>query len=211
VERRDARQVRHRIELIGADGRLWCRLAPAEYWRFYWPEEYVDYFRFKEDYLLAHPWPRGEEAPAGVPPYHISRSADGGPGGPLRLVIPDDLRQPVLRASVARVSLGPEEWKEFCSLRLPEDLITAWLYPRIAAKDAARALWWQRDGVRLFPADLTAELEEDGCGTVRRRATDEVVGVTIAPVAGGVEARVAFAHHRVPSVVQPVSRERLSV
>ena len=96
-------------------------------------------------------------------------------------------------------------------MRLPEDRITAWLYARIAAKDAARALWWQRDGVRLFPADLTAELGEDGCGTVGRRDSAEFVRVTIATSAGRVEARAAFAPHRVPAPVQHLSSERLSV
>ena len=57
VENGSARQVSHRIDLLNPDDRLWCRLAPAEYWRFYWPLEYVDFFRHKERFLLAKDWP----------------------------------------------------------------------------------------------------------------------------------------------------------
>src|SRR5262249_41672467 len=78
VQRRTARQVRHRIELIGGDGRLLYLLDPADYWRFYWPQEYVDFFRFKEEYLLAHPWPRAEAGPEELPPHHICRAAAAG-------------------------------------------------------------------------------------------------------------------------------------
>jgi hypothetical protein len=168
VERRNARQVWHRIELITSGGRLWCRLAPAEYWRFYWPEEFVDFFRFKEDHLLAHPWPRLPEVPGGLPPHHVARSGEAGPRRPLRLEVPDDLRQSVLRASVARVTLSPAEWRQFCSLSGPEDAITDWLYGRVAAKDVARARWWQRHGERLFPADLGVEVDDAGRAVVRR-------------------------------------------
>ncbi len=199
VEHRAARQVIHRIELIAPDGRLWCRLAPAVYWRFYWPEEYVDFFRFKEDFLLAHPWPRRGAATGNLPPYHVARS---GKGGRLRLDLSDDLRQPVPRASVAHVALGPAEWREYCTLRMAEDRITEWLFRRIAAKDAARAWWWQRDGVRLFPADLEADLDASGRGVVRRGG------------AGGEEVRVATEHEAgavfaLAEVAAGVTRERI--
>jgi malonyl CoA-acyl carrier protein transacylase len=182
VERRTARQVRHRIELIGCDGRLLYRLAPAEYWRFYWPQEYVDFFRFKEHYLLAHPWPRPPAGSDELPPHHVARAAQAA-GGVLRLDIPDDLRQGVLRASVARVALSRTEWRQFTALRAADDEITAWLYGRLAAKDYARARWW-RPGKPVFPADL--DVDVDGGHAVVRRRCGEPVRVTLAHQGGSI-------------------------
>ena len=58
IERTSARQVSHRIDMIGPDGRLWCRLHPAEYWRFYWPPECVAFFRHHRENLVTHEWPQ---------------------------------------------------------------------------------------------------------------------------------------------------------
>ena len=57
IERTSARQVSHRIDMIGPDGRLWCRLHPAEYWRFSWPPECVAFFRHHRENLVTHEWP----------------------------------------------------------------------------------------------------------------------------------------------------------
>jgi hypothetical protein len=194
VERRTSRQVRHRIELIHPDGRLWCRLDPADYWRFYWPQEYVDFFRFKEDYLLAFPWPRLSDPADPVPPHHVTRSAEGRPGGRLRLDMPADLRQPVLRSLLARIALSRREWQEFRALRMPDAQITEWLCGRIAAKDAARAAWWGRQGERLCPADLEAEIGPSGEGSVRRldRPDEEPIPVKVVHIADAVLSRVEF-------------------
>jgi malonyl CoA-acyl carrier protein transacylase len=179
VERRTARQVRHHIELIGPYGRLWCRLAPAEYWRFYWPQEYVEFFRFKEKYLLAHA---------------IGPLAQDGRGVTLRLDIPDDLCQPVLRASVARVTLSPAEWRHFITLKTPEEDLSDFLYGRIAAKEAARFLWRERSAQRLFPADLEVEMDREGQASVRRRDSPgvELARVAINRVPGAVLASVQW-------------------
>jgi malonyl CoA-acyl carrier protein transacylase len=141
VENGSARQVSHRIDLIGPDDRLWCRLAPAEYWRFYWPLEYVDFFRFKDRFLLARDWPTNLTA---------AKQA----GRCVRLDPPSDLCQPVHRMALARITLTRSEWKVFRFLNLPDDQITNWLFGRIAAKDAIRSLWFERHGQRLFPADI---------------------------------------------------------
>jgi acyl transferase domain-containing protein len=188
VEARTARQVRHRIELIGSDCRLLCRLAPAKYWRFYWPQEFVDFIRIKEDYLLAHPWPRLVELSDSLPPHHIARVTEAGPAFTLRLEIADDLCQPVLRASIARVGLSPTEWRQYPSLRTSEDEITRWLYGRLAAKDVARAVWWRQCGERLRPADLEVVQEVDGAAVVIRRgaAPAERVWVAVTHVPGAV-------------------------
>jgi malonyl CoA-acyl carrier protein transacylase len=141
IVRGSQRQVSHRIDLIGPDGRLWCRLDPAEYWRFYWPDEFVEYFRHKERFLVSRPWV----------------------AGCLHLEPPADLCHSVKRIAIARVSLTAREWRHYRLLRKPEEELTAWLFGRLVAKDAVRAAWYERHGQRLFPADIELPLEGEGC------------------------------------------------
>jgi hypothetical protein len=171
VENGSTRQVSHRINLIGPDGRLWCRLSPAEYWRFYWPLEYVDFFRFKERFLLAKDWPA-----CANPAVRC-----------VRLDPPSDLCQPVHRAAMARVALSRAEWQTFRVLKRPDPELTDWLYARIAAKDAIRSLWRERHGEQLFPADI--ELDEDAAGRPAPRSrgeklVGELPGVAFASLGG---------------------------
>jgi hypothetical protein len=148
IERQTARQVSHRIDLLAPDGRLWCRLDSAEYWRFYWPLEYVDFFRHKDRFLLASPWP--------LPTVQVHQ------GRCTRIEPSDDLCQPVPRGAVARVTLTRAEWGRFRLLKIPENARSEWLFGRVAAKDAIRALWQERHGQLLRPADI--ELDTDAFG-----------------------------------------------
>jgi hypothetical protein len=177
VENGSARQVSHRIDLLGPDDRLWCRLAPAEYWRFYWPLEYVDFFRHKERFLLAKDW-------LTAPPARC-----------LRLDPPSDLCQPVHRTALARVILTRAEWNVFRLLKYPDQQLTDWLFGRIAAKDAVRALWFERHGQRLFPADI--ELGTEAGEWVRPRyrggaLVEELPRVSFASVPGTSAAAATF-------------------
>jgi hypothetical protein len=184
VENGSARQVSHRIDLIGPDGQLWCRLAPAEYWRFYWPLEFVDFFRHKERFLLARDWP---VSPAGG--NHAVQCR--------RLDPPSDLCQPVHRTALARVTLSRSEWEIFRLLKISDPQLTAWLFGRIAAKDAIRALWFERHGQRLFPADIELLTGEDGRATVRYRGgalVEDLPGVAFASVPGTSAAAAVFDH-----------------
>lgn len=179
VENSSARQVSHRIDLIDPAGRLWCRLAPAEYWRFYWPLEFVDFFRHKERFLLAKDWP--------VCPDRAIRCR--------RLDPPADLCQPVHRMALARVTLTRSEWEIFRLLELPDQQLTDWLFGRIAAKDAVRALWFERHGQRLFPADIELTAAEDGRAAARYRGEallEELPRVAFASVPGTSAAAAAF-------------------
>ncbi|MGH7226686.1 MAG: polyketide synthase dehydratase domain-containing protein, partial [Gemmataceae bacterium] len=179
VENGSARQVSHRIDLIGPDDRLWCRLAPAEYWRFYWPLEYVDFFRHKERFLLAKDWPTCSQEDVRV----------------MRLDPPSDLCQPVHRTALARVTLSRREWSIFRLLKEDERRLTDWLFGRIAAKDAVRALWHARHGQRLFPADIELEAGEDGRAATHYRGralVEELPRVAFACVPGTCAAAAAF-------------------
>jgi malonyl CoA-acyl carrier protein transacylase len=179
VENGSARQVSHRIDLIGPDERLWCRLAPAEYWRFYWPLEYVDFFRHKERFLLAKDWPVCSEPGVRC----------------LRLNPPSDLCQPVHRTALARVTLSRDEWKIFRLLKGDDQRLTDWLFGRIAAKDAVRAVWFARHGQRLFPADIELEAGEDGRAVARYRGgplAEELPRVAFVCVPGTCAAAAVF-------------------
>jgi malonyl CoA-acyl carrier protein transacylase len=181
IERHTSRQVSHRIDLLAPDGRLWCRLAPAEYWRFYWPLEYVDFFRHKERFLLGKRWPL--------------EANEYGQASCLRVDPPDDLCQTVQRAALARVTLSREEWSRFRLLKVSDRERTAWLFGRIAAKDAIRALWFERHGQRLFPADIELEVGEDGRAVARYRGgvlAEELPRVVFASVPGMSVAAAAF-------------------
>ncbi|MGH7226867.1 MAG: hypothetical protein ACRELF_26945, partial [Gemmataceae bacterium] len=153
------------------------------YWRFYWPLEYVDFFRHKERFLLARDWP--------ICP------ADGGDRAVrcMRLDPPSDLCQPVHRTALARVTLSRSEWEIFRLLKLSDEQLTAWLFGRIAAKDAIRTLWFERHGQRLFPADIELSVGEDGRATARYRGgalVEELPCVAFASVPGTSAAVAAF-------------------
>jgi malonyl CoA-acyl carrier protein transacylase len=183
VESISARQVSHRIDLLRPEGQLWCRLSPAEYWRFYWPLEFVDFFRHKERFLLARDWP--------ISPAEGSDSVVSC----RRLDPPADLCQPVHRTALARVTLSRSEWDIFRLLKLPDQELTFWLFGRIAAKDAIRALWFARHGQRLFPADIELLAGEDGRATARYRGgalVEDLPRVAFVSVPGTSAAAAAF-------------------
>jgi malonyl CoA-acyl carrier protein transacylase len=179
IEAISARQVSHRIDLLGPDDRLWCRLSPAEYWRFYWPLEYVDFFRHKERFLLAKDWPLEANPEVRC----------------MRLDPPSDLCQPVHRSALARVTLSRSEGSVFRLLKGTEQELTDWLFARIAAKDAIRALWLDRHGQRLFPADIELDVRDDGTATAQYRGgvlVEELPRVTLAAVPGTCAAAAVF-------------------
>jgi malonyl CoA-acyl carrier protein transacylase/phosphopantetheinyl transferase len=186
IERTSARQVSHRIDLITLDGRLWCRLHPAEYWRFYWPPECVDFFRRHDEYLISHDWPAALPAAlraGGSAAVRYFRADDA----------PDVVR-PVIRAAVARVALSPSEWRQFYQMQGHDRRRTEWLFGRIAAKDCIRALWQQEHGRRLFPADLEIDADAHGRPLARHRgdAAVELPSVSIAHSEGTSVAMAAF-------------------
>jgi len=204
IEQLSRRQVSHRIDLITPDGKLWCRLQPAEYWRFYWPAECVDFFRHHDRYLVSR------DLPAALPAKPVAGNGRAAPAVPasVRWLLADrspDVVQPVIRAALARVALSRREWRQFYEMKGPQQRLTEWLFGRMAAKDCVRALWQRLHGRRLFPADMEIDTDEHGRPLVRLlgEAAAELPRISIAHSGGVVAAMAAFAR-RVGIDLEPV-------
>jgi phosphopantetheinyl transferase len=106
----------------------------------------------------------------------------------------------VKRAVVAHISLSRAEWQQFRSLRGPAGRKTEWLFGRVAAKDAVRALWYERHGERLYPADMEIQPDPHGRPIARRLLPspssagkeDELPSVSISHAVGVMAALATF-------------------
>lgn len=194
IVEQSARHFVKSFETVDGAGRLLYRFDSVQYWRFYVPFGEVNFHGPKDEYFLSKKvaW---------------SPAADG------KAVLmwfdpPLDIRQPVIRGAAAKVTLGADEFAAYRALPGPEPAIDAWLFGRIAAKDAARQLWYERHGKRHYPADLFVELDDAGGASIRWRAagpdstadylTDlasPLPNVDIATLDGEAFALAAFAEH----------------
>lgn len=187
TEEETARQARHGIEVIAPDGRPWFRMTGAAYWRFYLPFGHVNFFGPKDEYFLSRDWPEA------VP----SREPGAAPRRCHLLEPPVDLKQPVLRAAGARVTMTPRELAEFNSWTGPDDALSDWFFGRMVAKDAVRAAWKEKHGEAVFPADMDSEAV-DGRIVIRPRGephADAFPAVAVALAGGAVAAVAAFAEN----------------
>ncbi len=99
---------------------MWLRLTGAGYWRFYLPFGHVNFFGPKDEYFLSRDWPEA------VPP-----AAAGAP--PRRCYVldpPPDLKQPVLRAAGARVTMTPTELDTFNNWSGTDADLNDWFFGR---------------------------------------------------------------------------------
>jgi hypothetical protein len=210
-EEESARHFVHGVEAALPNGRLWCRLHGAAYWRFYLPFGHVNFFGPKDEYFLSRPLPeavpaRSEEegvrrenqstAPSLSTP-HSSLAA----GRCWFLEIPADLvNAPVLRAAGAQVTMTARELQEFYGIhkKLSDAEVNEWLFSRIVGKDAVRSLRSERFGDRMYPADI--ELHWDGHSRPTAAPRDpeypgEMPAVSIAHCDGKVAALAAYRAH----------------
>jgi hypothetical protein len=169
-EQESARHFQHGLEVFDADGRLWLRLTGAGYWRFYLPFGHVNFFGPKDEYYLSRGWP--EAVGAGTP----------GPGfGRCHFLEPPvDLKQPVLRAAGARVTMTPTEIAAFGSWTGTDAELNDWFFGRMLAKDAVRATWSARHGEAMFPADMETSGSD---GTITCSPRGALKGEPFPPVA----------------------------
>jgi hypothetical protein len=179
-EHEDARQVRHGVEVIDTEGRVWLRLTGAGYWRFYLPFGHVNFFGPKDEYYLSRAW---DDA--------TPRSGEGAFARCHFLEPPADLKQAVLRAAGARVTMTPTEVEQFRNWAGTDAELNDWFFGRMLAKDAVRAAWNRKHGEAMFPADMATEGAD---GRIVCRPRGEPRAEPLPPV------RVAFADGKVAAV-----------
>jgi hypothetical protein len=99
--------------------------------------------------------------------------------------MPPDLRQAHVQRILARVTLTPDEQQEFRRENRDEQKAARWLMDRIAAKDAVRTLWRERQGERLFPADIQISAASAELFRAHRRAASNAEFPPVAVAAAG--------------------------
>lgn len=152
-----ARYFSHDYDVITPDGRVWLRMRGARNWRFYVPFAKVNFHGPKDEYFLCQRW---EEATEALKAAGFPRDLRV-----LRFEPPIDLKQPTIRGVAARVTLSRDEFNQFNRLCAdPASSIdpNQWLFGRLVAKDAVRALVADLTGEKLFIADV--EIADDGGG-----------------------------------------------
>jgi hypothetical protein len=156
------------------------------------PFGHVNFFGPKDEYFLSRNWPEA------VPPRRPG-ARDPLADTPRRchfLEPPVDLRQPVLRAAGARVTMTPRELAEFRDWAGSDAGLNDWFFGRLLAKDAVRAAWAERHGEALFPADIEVEVDAGGRFVAQPRGTpgrEPLPPVAVATIRGVVAAFAAFA------------------
>lgn len=146
----------HGVDVIGPDGKMWCRIHRLKYWRFYVPFAKVNFHGPKDEYFISREW-------------KLALPSSPVPAACIRLDMPADQKQAAMRLVTAKVTLSPPEWDEFRAGAGHEQRQTEWLFGRLAAKDAVRVLWHARHGERLFPADIVIERDGHGRPVARPR------------------------------------------
>lgn len=184
-EQESARHFQHGLELLDEQGALWLRMTGAGYWRFYLPFGHVNFFGPKDEYYLSRDWPEAIE-----PQSRASSRC-------FYLDPPADLKQPVLRAAGARVTMTPRELKEFREWTGSDDELNNWFFGRLVVKDAVRACWMGKYGVATFPADVETEVVDDRlvCSPRGEAGPEPFPSVALAIANGRVAAFSAFASH----------------
>ncbi|MDY3561183.1 polyketide synthase dehydratase domain-containing protein [Gemmata sp. JC673] len=212
-EQESARHFRHGLEVFDETGNVWLRLTGAGYWRFYLPFGHVNFFGPKDEYYLSREW---AEAATGNSEFGIRNSEQKTQGNSTPhsafakcyfLEPPADLKQPVLRAAGARVTMTPAELAVFGTWSGTDAELNDWFFGRMLAKDAVRSAWSQKHGEAMFPADMETETA-DGRIVCRPRGaakSEAFPNVAVAVADGKVAAFAAFAE-RVGIALQTVPK-----
>lgn len=188
VEHYSARRFVHSLIAFREDGRAWCRMRLAKFWRFYLPFHNVNFHGPKDIYYLSddrHEW---------FPSLGQRASL-------VQLEVPEDLTNASLRTAGLQVVFSPREQQIFESLNLPSAEVSDWLFSRFAVKDAARRFRLALDGQTMFAADVEVEQIADGWfRTVARDGYDDTPLPCVAVrcvhdvyfAAGALQERVGF-------------------
>lgn len=189
------RQFTQSGEISTIDGRVWCRLHHLKCWRFYLPFGEVNFNGPKDQYFISQPWrpwnsaDDANELAAAAAGGSVFDRQDVGESADRQLVRAaptPDMNQPGLQIAAARVTLSPDELRQF-NLQSPGDERTDWFVARVTAKEAVRILWRRMHGVRLYTADVEVALDEQGrfrCSPRGEARPSDFPSVAVATAAG---------------------------
>ncbi|MCA1601957.1 MAG: polyketide synthase dehydratase domain-containing protein [Acidobacteria bacterium] len=185
------RQLRADMDIIGPSGTLWMRVTGWEDWRFYWTENFYDFWRFPNKGFVS-------EA------VEIPKPAEL-PGIECRQVRPfGEMGKSMWENLWAHLTLSRRELTEYRAMGDPR-MRAGWLFGRVAAKDAVRA-WVKRQHKRdLYPADVEIIPDEHGKPKVSGRWSSELGAVPQVSIAHkGTLAVAAAAEHEVGIDVETI-------
>jgi malonyl CoA-acyl carrier protein transacylase len=204
-----ARSFVHDVEVLDSDARLWGRLNKVKYWRLYVPFEQVNFHGPKDQYFLSQRSTEVEDrVRSALAPADDQRQPP--PFAVMQLDAPPDLQQAALQRVTAQVTLTPAEREALRRLPPRSSETQRWLFDRIAAKDAIRAVWRQLQQERLFPADIDLVAESAGRFRARRRgAPDQPFPPAAVARAGAATVAVSAAEpSMLDGILAAVMRER---
>ncbi len=189
------RQFTQSGEISTVDGRVWCRLHHLKCWRFYLPFGEVNFNGPKDQYFISQPWrpwtsaaDASEQtvAAAGGSVFDRQDVGESADRQLVRAAPTPDMNQPGLQIAAARVTLSPDELRQF-NQQSPGDERTDWFVARVTAKEAVRILWRRMHGVRLYTADVEVALDEQGrfrCSPRAAARPHDFPSVAVATAAG---------------------------
>ena len=144
------------IDVIGSDGRLWMRVIGWQDWRFYFPQDLFDFWRFTNRGMVSTQW----DIPISPFPKEISET----------LVCHQikerfgDLGSTIWETVWGYLILNHNERKSYWDMveKKLDNRRMDWLFGRTTAKDVVRVWFRKHYGIEIYPADI--EIGEDDYG-----------------------------------------------
>ena len=154
-------RIRANIDVIGSDGRLWMRVVGWQDWRFYFPQDLFDFWRFTNRGMVSTQW----NTPISSFPKDISESLEC---YQIRERF-GDLGSTIWETVWAYLILNQNERQSYWNMveKKLENRRMDWLFGRTTAKDAVRMWFKKHHGIPKseylgYPADI--EIGEDDYG-----------------------------------------------
>ena len=136
-----------------ADGRPWCRMRGAKFWRFYLPFYNVGFHGPKDIYYLTEDW--SELLPSSADANErLAQPFTRENMSCIRFQPPQDMINPSIQVAASYVVLSPTEKAQFERLEGSLAEKGLWMFQRFAAKDAVRRYREHNNDVRTFAADV---------------------------------------------------------
>jgi acyl transferase domain-containing protein/phosphopantetheinyl transferase len=161
-------RIRANIDVIGSDGRLWIRVIGWQDWRFYFPQDLFDFWRFTNRGMVSAQW----NTPIYLLPSDISESLEC-------YQIKErfgDLGSTIWETVWAYLILNQNERIAYWNMvkKKLENRRMDWLLGRTTAKDAVRMWFRKHHGVELYPADIEIGEDDYGHPAPKGRWTQEI-------------------------------------